>query len=608
MRRIVRCIFLAVLATGLGWPAALPAAQRVKAVAASAGVAYVVRYQGDIAPDTLELLKRVSKAESLIESPPDSILLLERRAAEDKTSFTKVFQSDGYFAATITVSVNQDATPAVVTYAIDPGPRFELRRAVLQAPADAPVPDGVLPSLADIGLTVPAPFAAKAVVDAEKKIAPLLHRQGRPYAKVAERHVTADFASHDVSVVWEVDAGPRAGFGPVRFSGLKTVKESYLLGLVPWTKGQTYDSELVTRYRKKLVSLDLFAMVEADPAPKPDADGDVPVVVTVTERKHRTIKGGINYKTDEGPGANLSWEHRNLFGGGEKLAVSAAASSIEQVGEASFEKPDFITPKDLFKANAKVADEDKKAYKGQSAQIKGSVRRQFTDRFSAAAGLGYRASRIEEDESRPWENDTRYGFLFVPFEANYDSRSDVLDPQKGVLASLALAPYMGMASNSPDFLRPEFSVANYFKLADKPGVVLATRVIGGANIGAERNDVSPDLRFYAGGSGSIRGYPYQTVGPLRGKTPVGGGSVLTFSAELRLRLTELIGVVPFLDGGSAFENALPPYNQPLLLGAGLGLRVYTPVGPVRLDVATPVTRRKDIDDIAQFYFSIGQSF
>ena len=132
--------------------------------------------------------------------------------------------------------------------------------------------------------------------------------------------------------------------------------------------------------------------------------------------------------------------------------------------------------------------------------------------------------------------------------------------------------------------------------------------MAGANIGTSRDKVSPDLRFYAGGSGSIRGYPYQTVGPLNGDTPIGGASVFTFSAELRWRITELIGLVPFLDGGSAFTEQLPPYRQELLLGAGLGLRIYTPVGPIRLDVATPLNRRKDIDDIAQFYCSIGQSF
>lgn len=602
MQMLVRAVLVAAVTLVLAWTGPCRAATRTAASQTPAGLSYVVRYTGDIPPDTLELLKQVSKAETLIQTPPDSILLLERRAEEDKAAFTKVFQSDGHFAASIAVSVDQTSSPAVLTYAIDPGPRFELRRVKLN-PRDAglPVPEA-------LGLTVPSPFSAKAVVDAEAKITDILRRQGHPYAKVADRKVTADFESHAVTVAWDVDAGAKATFGPPRFSGLTSVKESYLAGLAPWTEGAPYDAALVEKYRKKLVSLDLFTMVQADPAPEPGPDGRVPVVVTVTERKHRTVKGGVDYRTDEGPGANLGWEHRNLFGGGEKLSVSASASSIEQVGQASFEKPDFITPKELFKANFKTANENKKAYEGQNVQATGSVRRQFTESFSAAAGLGYRASRIEKDQSRPWEDDKRYGFVFVPFEAGYDSRSDVLDPQKGVLGSLSLAPYWGTLAGGPNFLRPEFSLANYFKLVDKPDFVLATRVSGAANIGADRDDVSPDLRFYAGGAGSIRGYPYQTVGPLRGHTPIGGGSMLTFSTELRLRITELIGVVPFLDGGSAFENPLPPYNQPLLLGAGLGVRVYTPVGPVRLDVATPVTPRKDIDDIAQFYFSIGQSF
>lgn len=602
MQTVLRALLAACLVLILAWPESSQAATRTAASQTPAGLAYVVRYEGDIPPATLELLKQVSKAETLIQSPPDSILLLERRAEEDKANFAKVFQSDGHFAATIRVDVNQNAAPAVLTYAIEPGPRFDLAHVTLEPPAKD------LPSPADLGLAVPSPFAAKAVVDAEAKITDILHRKGYPYAKVANRSVTADFSGHTVSVVWQVDTGPRATFGPPRFSGLASVKEAYLAGLVPWTEGQPYDADLVARYRKKLIGLDLFTLVQAEPAPEPEPDGRVAIDVTVAERKHRTIKGGVDYKTDEGPGANLGWEHRNLFGGGEKLSVSASASSIEQLGEASFEKPDFITPKELFKAKAKIANENKKAYEGQNAQATGQIRRQFTESFSAAAGLGYRASRIIKDQSRPWEDDKRYGFVFVPVEAGYDTRNDVLDPQKGLLASGSAAPYWGTLAGGPNFVRSEFSLANYLKLADKPGIVLATRVIGGANIGASRNDVSPDLRYYAGGSGSIRGYPYQTVGPLRGNTPVGGGSVLTFSAELRLRVTELIGIVPFLDGGSAFENALPPYNQPILLGAGLGVRVYTPVGPVRLDVATPVTPRKDIDDIAQFYFSIGQSF
>ncbi len=572
------------------------------------GLAYIVHYSGDVDANTLELLQQISKAETLRETPPESALLLERRAQEDKAAFKKVFDSNGHFAASITSDIDQSVSPAVLTYRIDPGPQFELRQVFFRLPEGKEDRSVAFPDPAGLGLAVPEPFRAKAIVDAEAKLVTLLRHQARPFAKVESRRVTADFADHCVTVNWIVDPGPKADFGPLEFKGLTSVKERYLTDLVPWNQGQPYDAELLIRYRRKLADLNLFTLVQVEPGETVAENGQVPVVVTVTERKHRTIKGGLDYKTDEGPGANLGWEHRNLFGGGEKLSITVSGSAIERLAQVDFEKPDLITPKDLFKANAKVTDEDKKAYKGQSATATASIRRQVTDAFSVSGGLGYRTSRIEEDKSRPWEAGASYGFVFVPVEAAFDNRDNPLDPQKGFLGSLAVPPYLGILGNSPNFLRPELSLATYFKLADTPGTVLATRVTAGTTLGAKRDELPPDLRYYAGGGGSIRGYPYQTVGPLRGKTPLGGDSVLTFSAELRLRITELIGVVPFVDGGTAFAEDLPPYRQPLLLGAGLGIRVYTPIGPIRLDLATPVTRRKDIDDIAQFYFSIGQSF
>jgi len=590
------------------WVGQVLAAGRIEPVPTVPGLAYVVRYEGTVAPETLELLKAVSKAETLRQSPPDSALLLENRAEEDRTSFLKVFSSDGHFAATVDPILDTAATPAVLTFRLDPGPRFSLDSVRVLLPDDRQAPADLVPDLTSLGLPVPGPFSAKAVVDAEDTLVAFPRRHGHPFAKVVHRQVTADFANHAVSVVWTLSPGPRANFGPVSYIGLTSVKEGFLAGIVPWQQGDAYDVDMLGRYRKKLSGLDLFASVQVEPGQAVASDGQVPVVVTVTERKHRTVKGGVDYKTDEGPGANLGWEHRNLFGGGEKLSFSASASAIERNGEAAFEKPDFITPKELFRAKAKLADEDKKAYKGQNVTATAVVRRQFTDAVSAGAGLGYRASRIEEDKSRPWDNDTRYGFVFMPLETGLDTRDNVLDPHKGLVGSLSVAPYLGTVGKSPNFLRPEASLATYWQLVEKPGMILAMRATGGANMGANRQDISPDLRFFAGGSGSIRGYGYQSVGPMRGKTPEGGASVLTFSTELRLRLTELIGIVPFLDGGTAFAESLPPYHQPLMLGAGLGLRVYTPIGPVRVDVATPLARRKDIDDLVQFYCSIGQSF
>jgi translocation and assembly module TamA len=126
--------------------------------------------------------------------------------------------------------------------------------------------------------------------------------------------------------------------------------------------------------------------------------------------------------------------------------------------------------------------------------------------------------------------------------------------------------------------------------------------------GAERDEIPADIRFYAGGGGSIRGYAYQSVGPTQNNEPIGGRSLITMSAELRIKITEKMGLVAFVDGGSAFESAFPDFEETLQWGGGLGFRYFTAIGPLRLDVGIPINRRAGIDDSFQIYVSIGQAF
>ncbi|PKQ01666.1 MAG: outer membrane protein assembly factor, partial [Alphaproteobacteria bacterium HGW-Alphaproteobacteria-12] len=122
-------------------------------------------------------------------------------------------------------------------------------------------------------------------------------------------------------------------------------------------------------------------------------------------------------------------------------------------------------------------------------------------------------------------------------------------------------------------------------------------------------DVPGSTRFFAGGGGSVRGYGYQMAGPLDAQNdPAGGRSVLEANVETRYRASETIGVVAFIDGGQAFDNPVPSLGDPLLWGAGLGLRYYTPIGPIRADIAVPLNRRTGVDDAFQIYVSLGQAF
>ncbi len=106
----------------------------------------------------------------------------------------------------------------------------------------------------------------------------------------------------------------------------------------------------------------------------------------------------------------------------------------------------------------------------------------------------------------------------------------------------------------------------------------------------------------------MRAYGYQMAGPLDANgNPIGGRSALEVSLEARIKVTKTIGIVPFFDAGSYYTNAVPQLSRGIFYGPGLGLRYYTPFGPLRLDVATPL-RRRSADSVVQVYISLGQAF
>jgi translocation and assembly module TamA len=106
----------------------------------------------------------------------------------------------------------------------------------------------------------------------------------------------------------------------------------------------------------------------------------------------------------------------------------------------------------------------------------------------------------------------------------------------------------------------------------------------------------------------VRGYALQQIGPLdSANDPVGGRSMIEVGAELRWRVYGDFGIVPFIDGGQVYDTETPDFAQELQWAAGLGFRYYTPIGPIRADIAFPLNPRSS-DDRFQVYFSLGQAF
>ena len=348
----------------------------------------------------------------------------------------------------------------------------------------------------------------------------------------------------------------------------------------------------------------LFSSVVLDVGTTPDAAGRLPVTVELRESKHRSIALGAGYRTDEGPGGNVGWEHRNLFGGGERVELKLDGSFIGSHLNATFRKPDLWQRDQALVAGAQLAYDDTDAFESRSASTRVALERLLAKGMTISAGPAFRVSDIKESNG---DQDV-FGLVSLPVIWHWDRSDDPLNPTRGGRLGVQNEPFVDVIGNGVAFSKTQVGYSHYLKVLEQPGVVLAGRTAVGTLFGAARQEVPADLRFYAGGGGSVRGFSFQPAGELDDDdNPRGGRSLLELSGEVRLRLTETIGAVAFVDAGSAFSSTVPDLSEDLRVGAGPGLRYFSPIGLVRLDVGLPVNRRSS-DDAYQLYVNLGQAF
>ncbi|MEW5774865.1 MAG: autotransporter assembly complex family protein [Thermodesulfobacteriota bacterium] len=570
---------------------------------ATLGPAYVPSIEG--APDAglAQALADLAETFRLRDRPPGSRLLLERRARADLPAMEKLLRAEGLLKAELDVDVLAAERPWRVVFRLTPGPAFLLGRVNTRLAPDVPG-DLPPPPAGDLGLVPGQRFTARKVLDAEAALLRLLGERGHPFPAMAGRQVSADHATDTVDVDLTVDPGPRAAFGDTDLAGLRESDEAHVRSLLPWTPGQDFDLRLLEQARTALYASGLFSYVEVAAARSLDPAGRLPVRVAVTERLPRTVRAGLEYTTDFGPGVKLGWEHRNLLGSGEKLGLTLAFNEYMQKLAGDLKRPRFLRDDQNLALHGEAGSERTDAYVLELADASASLERRLRREVTGSLGLGYRVARVE-DKKLNEEQD--FGHVYVPAGLTGDWRDDVLDPASGATFGVLGAPYADTLGNLNSFFKYRAAGAGYLEMLDRKRAVLALRGAWGQIWGPGRDDIPADLRFYAGGGGSVRGYAYQTAGSLLDGQPVGGKSLAEVSGEVRLKITDDFGLVPFLDGGSTYEGFVPDFSRQIYWGAGLGLRYYTAVGPIRLDVGFPLDPRPE-DDPFQVYGSLGQSF
>ena len=564
---------------------------------------------GDGAMDST--LRATSELLSLRDSAPVSPFGLIARARGEVDRLKTVLESYGYYQSAVTITIGglglnspglADALNALtkgqnarVAITFKLGPLYHLRTVTVE---------GTLPNSAEgaFSLKSGAPAVAADVLAAGSRLQSALQEQGFAFAIVDPPVAYEDQTLPVLYVSFRVDVGARVNIGEIRLEGLERVHEKLVRRRLLVHSGQRYSSSAIEAARRDLLTLGPFAAVSVEVGQAVDSSGGVPVTFVLRERKRHAVTLNAAFSSDLGGSGGVTWSDRNVFGNAEQLNIAASVinlggSDTTGVGydtSAKFTIPDVGHRDQSLQIAVGAIKQYLQAY-DQTAVTSGvSVTRKLSSVWSATAGIATSSEQIIQDGGS-----YNYTLVALPVTVNYDSThlaSPLDDPTHGMRNSLSVTPTQSLGHPNATFVISQIKLASYFDLhelgfTDRGRSVLAIRALAGVAQGAGEFSLPPDQRFYGGGSGTIRGYPYQLVGPVFKNTdiPIGGTAIAAGSLEFRQRFSANWGAAFFVDGGQV-SASLKPLPTDFRVGVGVGVRYYTPIGPIRLDVAVPTKR------------------
>ncbi|WP_244577734.1 autotransporter assembly complex protein TamA [Hoeflea halophila] len=495
--------------------------------------------------------------------------------------------------------------PVPVRILVEPGKQFRF--------GDVSIRDvnGQTYAAAEQGLISGQLAKSTIILDAEQALVLELEKDGHPFAQVAGRDVVADHARGVLDVALTLEAGPVASFGQTAVEGAESVNSAFIARMAGVRQGEQYTPEELAAAAKRLRSLEVFSSVTVRGGERLAADGTVPVQVTVAERKHRYLGAGATYSSTDGGGLEAYWGHRNLFGRAEKLRIEGSVSRLGTTGQAKdmtwrgamlFEKPGVLGPASKFTSKLEIEQENPDAYRRFSVEGAAGVSYELTPEQTVSAGVNVEYAKLTDS----FNVDLKTITVALPLEYVRDTRDSKLNPTSGTRLALLVEPTHEINAGAT-FVKLRAEASAYRALDADKRFVVAGRVAAGSIFGADLASIPANRRFYAGGGGSVRGYGYQDIGPVNAAgQPTGGLSLLEASGEVRVQVTENVGIVPFVDAGLVSASQSFSGSQ-FKLGTGVGLRYGTPFGPLRIDVAVPLNKGP-LDPDYGIYAGIGQAF
>jgi translocation and assembly module TamA len=418
--------------------------------------------------------------------------------------------------------------------------------------------------------------------------------QGYLGSEYTSHAIRVNRAERKAEIELILETGSRFLFGDVIWEGTLLYPVSYLERFLDLKPGEPYSYSKIYQTQLNLINSDRFSSVNIRADKEEAQDGRVPVRIHVEPSPPKRLRPGVGYSTDYGAQLSLRYQDLNAFQRGHEFNADASIAQRRQAISSYYSIPGSGHVDNRTNLKVGLQRELLKPYDNLLFTTEAEQARSFGYGTVGSAYLQFREERFSESGQEGSSN------LFMPGLRFSQRRvDDLIRPGKGfryILETRGSTQALGAESNFVQFLGN-----GDLLIPLGAGFSLIPRTQVGVTWQKDPlTDLPPSLRFYAGGDRSVRGYTYQSLGPKDSSgNVIGGKHLFVASLEVEYSITRSWSVAAFYDVGNAFNNF---DDLHLAQGAGLGVRYYTPAGPVRVDLA----RQINVDHPGfQFHISIG---
>jgi len=525
--------------------------------------------------DNIRLLLSIQQQKDHLLMTEGRLLRLHKKAPEE---IKKALQPFGYYRPVIESALDRVSPEEWhIRYNIDPGPPLLVAEFNFKLIGEIKDDEKFQTFIQNPPLHKGDIFNHVIYEDFKSSLAKLASIRGYFGARFIEHRVEIDIDAYEARIQLSYEGLARYHFGEVQLDQ-DIIDPELLRRYIPFERGDPYTLDQMIELQQALNDSDYFQTVEVSPGePQPDSD-EIPIVVNLTPRKRHRFSIGLGYGTDTGARAKFDWEVPRVNTHGHRFDFTSQISEIGYRVVANYRIPVLNPRTDQLIFTTGIINETTETSES-TLRTTGISLKHRRGAWREVISLNY------QNEVYTVAEDSGDSTLLLP-GINWSRTwgDNFIYAVDGLRFDLDLRGASNQVVSDADFVQLQSNLKFISPLGHRNRMI-ARGTLGGTS--TSDFDILPaSVRFFAGGAQSVRGYAYQSLGPVDANGEVTGGKYLVVgSLEFEHSFKNKWGVAAFYDVG----NAINDIYDDLKKGAGIGVRWKSPVGPVRIDLASAIS-------------------